>query len=80
LQDHAVCTLDLPIHTGVSYGGPVNLDVVVIAELEELLPRELCAVVSDDGVWHSETVDNVGEELNGLFGSNCGNRPSFYPL
>jgi hypothetical protein len=56
------------------------LDVVVIAELEELLPRELCAVVSDDGVWHSETVDNVGEELNGLFGSNCGNRPSFYPL
>jgi hypothetical protein len=36
--------------------------VVVIAEVEEFLPRELGAVVGDDCVGDAETVDDVSEE------------------
>jgi hypothetical protein len=35
----------------VSYDGPVHTDVVVFAEVQELLPSELRAIVGDDGVW-----------------------------
>jgi hypothetical protein len=34
----------------VSYDGPVHTNVVVLAEVQELLPNELCAIVGDDGV------------------------------
>jgi hypothetical protein len=34
----------------VSYDGPVHTDVVVFAEVQELLPSELRAIVGDDGV------------------------------
>jgi hypothetical protein len=34
----------------VSYDGPVHMDVVVLAEVQELLPSELRAIVGDDGV------------------------------
>jgi hypothetical protein len=42
--------LYLPIRHGVSYGGPVHPDVVVLAEVQELLASELGAVVGDDRV------------------------------
>ena len=42
-------TLHLPIRHGVSYGGPAHTDVVVLAEVQELLASELGAIV-DDGV------------------------------
>jgi hypothetical protein len=32
-----------------------------VAKLQEFPARELGPVVSDDGVWHSEAVDDVGE-------------------
>jgi hypothetical protein len=38
------------------------MDVVVIAEVEEFLPRELGAIVGDDRVGDAETLDDVGEE------------------
>jgi hypothetical protein len=60
-------TLYLPIHHGVSYGGPVHPDVVVLAEVQELSASELGAVVGDDGVWDSKTMDDVGEERHRLF-------------
>jgi hypothetical protein len=68
LQNHTVGTLYLPIHHGVSYGGPVHPDVVVLAEVQELFASELCAVVGDDGVRDPETMDDVGEECHRLFG------------
>jgi hypothetical protein len=34
----------------VSYGGSVHTDVVVLAEVQELPPSELRAIVGDDGV------------------------------
>jgi hypothetical protein len=34
----------------------------LVAELQELPARELGPVVGDDGVGHSEAVDDVGEE------------------
>jgi hypothetical protein len=36
--------------------------VVVVTEVEEFLPRELGAVVSDDRVGYAEAIDDVGEE------------------
>ena len=80
MLDHAVCTLDLPIHEGVRYGGPVDADVMVIIEPEEFLPYELCTIVSYDGIWDPESVDDVHEEQHGLLGFDHGDRPSLYPL
>jgi hypothetical protein len=62
LQNHVVGVLDLLVHAGVSHGCPIDMDVVLIAELEEFLPYELCPIVSDDGVGDSESMDNIGEE------------------
>ena len=62
------------------HGGPIDADVVFIAESEELLFGELHAIVHDDGVWDSEAIDDVEEEQHGLLGFDRGNRSSFYPL
>ena len=51
MEDHVVRALDLPVRARVRYGSPINADVVVIAELEEFIPHELCAIVGYDGVW-----------------------------
>jgi hypothetical protein len=50
LQNHTVGALHLPICHWLGYGGPVHTDVVVFAEVQELLPSELRAIVGDDGV------------------------------
>ena len=62
LQEHAVCALDLPICSGVHDGGPIDPDVLFIADPNELLADELRAVVCDDGVWYSKAMDDVKEE------------------
>ena len=54
--------LHLPICAGVHHGGPIDVDVVFIAESEELLSSELCAIVRDNGVWDSKAMDDVTEE------------------
>jgi hypothetical protein len=41
---------------------PVHTDVVVVAEVEELLPHKLGAVVGDDRVGYAEAINDVGEE------------------
>jgi hypothetical protein len=61
----------LPIRHGVSYGGPVHPDVVILAEVQELSAVELGAVVGDDGVWDPEAMDDVGEERHRLFGPDA---------
>ena len=60
--------------------GPIDVDVVFIAESEELLPGELHAIVRDNGVWDSKTMDDVKEEQHGLLGLDRGDRSSLYPL
>jgi hypothetical protein len=54
--------------------------VVVVAEVEEFLPRELGAVVGNDRVGDAETVDDVSEERNGLLRANVDNGLSLDPL
>ena len=54
--------LDLPIRSGVRDGGPIDPDVLFIIESNELLAGELCAIVRDDGVQYSKTMDDVEEE------------------
>ena len=62
------------------HGGPIDPDVVVITELEELLSGELHAIVRDDGVWDPKAMDDVKEEQHGLLKIDCGDQSSLYPL
>jgi hypothetical protein len=41
---------------------PVDTNVVVVAEVQEFLPRELGVVVGDDHVGYAEAINDVGEE------------------
>jgi hypothetical protein len=47
-------------------GCPVHADVVFVAKLQEFPASKLGAVAGDDGIQHSEPVDDVGEEGHGL--------------
>ena len=58
----------MPVHLGVRDGGPIDLDVVFIAESKELLFGELRDVVCDDGVWDSKAMDDVEDEQHCLLG------------
>jgi hypothetical protein len=62
LQDRAIRPLDLPACLQVGNSRPVHTNVVVVAEVEEFLPRELGAVVGDDRVGYADVVNDVGEE------------------
>jgi len=53
---------------------------MLIAEFQELLARELSAVVGDDDVGDPKSVDNVGEEKDGLFGADVGDGSSLDPF
>ena len=72
--------LDLPVHSGMCDGIPIDTDVVFIAESKELLSGELRVVVHDDGVWYSKAMDDVEEEQHVLLGFDHGDRPSFDPF
>ena len=54
--------LNPPIHAAVHHGGPIDTDVVFIAESEKPLFGELSAIVHDDGVWDPKVMDDVEEE------------------
>jgi hypothetical protein len=56
----------------VRYDGPVHTDVVVLAEVQELFPGELRAIVSDDGIWDSKAMDDICEERHRLLGPDAG--------
>jgi hypothetical protein len=68
LQDHAIGTFDLLVHSGVCHGHPIHVDMVIIAEIKKLFASELCAVVSNDGIWDPEAMNNVGKEEHHLLG------------
>ena len=61
-------------------GGPIDPDVVFIAESKELFSSELRTIVCDDGVWNSKAMDDVEEEQYGLLGLDRGDRSRFYPF
>jgi hypothetical protein len=60
--------LDLPIRAWVDDGGPVHPNVIIIPEIQELLPGELGAIIGDDGVWDPKTENNVLDKIHHLFG------------
>ena len=64
----------------MSYGRPGHTDVVVIAERQELVVGELCPIVSDDGVWNPEPVDDISEDQHRLLGFDLIDRTSIDPL
>jgi hypothetical protein len=56
----------------VSHDNPVHTDVVILAEVQELLGSELGAIVGDDGVRDPEAMDDVDEERHRLLGPDAG--------
>jgi hypothetical protein len=80
LQDHAVGTLELPVRLEVCHGCPIHMNMVIIAEIKELFTSELRVVVSDDGVWDPEAMDNVSKEEHRLLGFDSLDWLSFDPL
>jgi hypothetical protein len=54
--------------------------VEFVAKFQEFPARELGPVVGDDGVRHSKTVDDVGEERHRLLSPEIGNGAHLYPL
>ena len=60
--------------------GQIHADVVVVAEVQELLACELCAVVGDDGISNPEAMSDVGEEQDGLIGADVADGLSLDPL
>ena len=61
MQEHAVCALNLSVHSGVRNGCPIDPDVLLIIESNEFTAGELCAIVCDDGVRYSEAMDDIGK-------------------
>ena len=72
--------LDLPVRSRVRDGGPIDPDVLFIAESNEFLAGELCVVIYDDGVRYSEVMDDVEEEQHSLLKLDCRDWPSFDPF
>ena len=61
-------------------GGPVDPDVLLIAELNEFFTGDLRAIICDDGVRYPKAMDDVEEEQHGLLGFDHGDRSSFDPF
>ena len=80
MEDHAIGTLDLTVGARVSDRGPVDSDAVPVTEVQELLPGEVCSMVSDDIVRNAELVDDVVEEFDRLFRADVGDGLGLYPL
>jgi hypothetical protein len=64
----------------VRHGGPIDLDVVVIAKPEEFLSRKLRTIVRDDGVRYSKAVDDVKEKFHSLLRLDHRDQSSLDPL
>lgn len=80
MQNHDVSALDLPIHARVSYGYPIDSNMIVVINLEKFLSKKLCAVVNDDRVGHYEMVDNVKKKLHFMFGLDLRNWSGLDPF
>jgi hypothetical protein len=80
LQNHAVGTLDLAVSSRVGYCGPVHADVMLIAEIQELSTGELGAIVGDDDIGDPKSMDDVGEEKDGLLGADVSDWSSLDPF
>jgi hypothetical protein len=64
----------------VSDRRPVDPDPISVSELQEPLASEIGPIVYDDGFGHTEPVDNVKEELDGLLGVGFGDGFRLDPL
>jgi hypothetical protein len=62
------------------HGRPIDVDVELIAELQELSASELGPIVGDDGINDPEPVDDVGEERHGLLCPEIRDRAHLDPL
>ena len=61
-------------------GCPIDPDVLFIAESNEFPAGELRAIVCDDGVRYSKTMDDVEEKQHSLLGFDRGDWSSFDPF
>ena len=69
-----------PFRLWVRHCRPIHAYVVVVAERQEFLARELGAVVGDDRVRDPEPEDDVSEELDCLLGFDLADGSSLDPF
>jgi hypothetical protein len=74
LEDHAIRPLHLPIGARVSDRCPVDPDPIPVSGIQELLAFEVGPIVCDDGVGHTESIDDVQEKLDGFLGAGLDDR------
>ena len=72
--------LHLTISLGMSHCCPIHTYVVCVAELQELSPGELYAVIGDYGVRYSKSVDDIREKQHCLFGLDSCDGSDLNPL
>jgi hypothetical protein len=59
---------------------PVHADVVVAAEVQELIYYKLGVVICDNGVGDPEAMDDVSKEHHCLLGPDVGEGPDLDPF
>jgi hypothetical protein len=72
--------LNLSVHARVGDRDPVHPDIIVIIEIQELLPGEMGAIVNDDAVRDPKAEDSNLDETHHLHGPNFGQGPCLNPL
>ena len=61
-------------------GGVIELDPLLFAEVLELFGGEICSIIGDDAMWHTETEDDGPDEIDGSRCRCVCDWHSFYPL
>ena len=65
VQHFNICPLRLTVASRVSNRSEADLGAKILGVLHEGAARELCAIVGDDFIWHTETANLSLEELDG---------------
>ena len=60
--------------------GPIDPDPIPLCKFLEEFAHEVGSIVGDDGIWHTESINDVQEELDGLLGIDGSDRFCLYPF
>ena len=80
LENHTIGALDLAVGSRVGNRGPIHTDVMLVAEVQELLAGELRAIVGYDDVRDPKAVYDVSEERDHLLRLDAGDRSGLDPF
>ena len=80
IEDHAVRLFDLAVGSRMGNRDIFDGDASIFAEVPKMMSSECSFEVGDNVVWHTESVDDIIEELDCLLCSSRNRRLVFDPL